>query len=245
MFRSPLSWGALLGVVLTELALFLWFAPGAIAGTALVGLGVVLLAVWPPLFARSSAYLSQLYLTPTRAMEQAARRKLALETDLRDADCRQGLDQLYILDEKLDAFTRVLERRLSAGEVTYGRYLSGARQLYLASMDNLAEIVVALASVSAVDRDALDGRLATMSGPNADDMHEQERATLEDRRDLYDRQTERIAVHFAENETAMTALTRTAAALAEAKIGRGQADLTVDEAMHELEALAARTKRYE
>ena len=129
--------------------------------------------------------------------------------------------------------------------MTYGRYLSGARQLYLASMDNLAEIVVALASVSAVDRDALDGRLATMSGPNADDMHEQERATLEDRRDLYDRQTERIAVLFAENETAMTALTRTAAALAEAKIGRGQADLTVDEAMHELEALAARTKRYE
>ena len=75
--------------------------------------------------------------------------------------------------------------------------------------------------------------------------HERERATLQDRRELYDRQTERVAALFAENETAMTSLTKTAAALAEAKIGGGQADLTVDQAMNELEALAARAKHYE
>ena len=245
MLRFPLSWVAILVVVAVEILFFRWFQPSSEAAIGFLVLGAVMLALWPMLLARSPAYLHRLYLTPSRAMEMAAKRRLSLEADLREANCEQGIEQLRTLGEKLEAFTRVLERRLSQGEVTYGRYLSTARQLYLASLDNLDEIVVSLASVSAVDRKSIDDRLEEMTGQDSSEAYLRSRSTLEDRRELHDRQTQRVAALFAENEAAMTSLTRTAAALAEAKLGGREADLTVNEAMSELETLAARAKYYE
>jgi hypothetical protein len=137
----------------------------------------------------------------------------------------------------------VLERRLDAGELTYGRYLATSQQVVNAAMHNLHEVALAYESVSTIDEGYIERRLAELERDDSDDTAvERERATLAQRRELRASQRRKIAQLLAQNESALTALDRTTTALADVPIGKRPED--ADAAMAALDELADRAAKY-
>ena len=230
LLSYPLSWMALLTIIAIEWAIFDWFDPSMLMQLAALGLGLVLLLVWPVLFFRSKTFL-QLDIQALNQVKPKTLEALALlEIDLK---------------QKLDSLTEVLNHRLSAGEMTYGRYLGTAEQVYLAAIDNLMDISVVLKSVSTINSDYIANRLEELGNlAEISDETEREVESLEKRLSLLSQQTKRVAELFSQNESAMTALDNTATALADTKTGKGEASMDAEAAMVELEILANRASKY-
>jgi hypothetical protein len=166
-----------------------------------------------------------------------------LEAELGELEDARPARQLQAVQEKRDNLAEVLKRRLDAGELTYARYLTTAQQVYIAALDNLHEVAVAQRSISAIDDAYIDRRIGKLDQQNEHGAAaEKERKSLVDRRALRDTQNTRIAEMLGQNEAAMTALDRTATALADAPIGRTPED--AEAAMVALEELAQRAGKY-
>ena len=245
IFSHPLTWLALLAVAGGEAWFLDRFRPPIQMTAASLAIGAALLILWASMLVRSDAFVALLY----RLSEKVRRSRLvqleALDSDLRGIGSEQGIQQLRLLGEKLDTFTEVLKRRLNAGELTFARYLGTAEQVYLAAIDNLQDISVALTSVRTIDKKYIESRLAELRAPGhaGDDRH-RELASLEERKALLERQLGKVAKLFAKNESAMTALDNTASVLADTRMGREHASMETAQAMSELEALANRTHKY-
>lgn len=219
------------------------FRPGLPMSVTFVGIGVLCMALWPPLFSRSSAWRNALATAEQRIDRATVERIQALERTLESLDARQAIDQLRGLREKLASLSEVVDQRLNAGELAFARYRGTAEQVYLAAVDNLHDVAAALTSIKAIDRDYITRRESELVAA-ASGAADAERATLAERRTLLESQSEKIANLLAENESAMTALTNTAAALANVRMQAGHARLDATDAMAELESLASRAGRY-
>ncbi len=245
LLSSPLTWLAVATVIGLEAAFFAWFQPPLSMLAAALVLGLLALIAWPVVFTRSDSFLKKLYRW-TEDLESIRKNKMAmLSSDFEELGFEQGTMQMRQLREKLSNLVEVLKRRLDAGEMTYGRYLSMAEQVYLSALDNLHEVAVALRSVSTIDRDRIRARLGELrSVGTPTPEQEQEFTALQHRDSLLEDQTHRATRLIAQNEAAMTVLDKTAAALADARIGKGQADMGAEAAMAELEMLANRAGKY-
>jgi len=82
-----------------------------------------------------------------------------LADDLEKLGAPQGAQQMQKLAPLLDNLRAVLNRRLSAGELTYGRYLGAAEQVANSVVDNLRDVDVTLRSIRSIDADAIGERL--------------------------------------------------------------------------------------
>ncbi|MGI9336039.1 MAG: hypothetical protein ACR2RL_23070 [Gammaproteobacteria bacterium] len=241
----PATWLSLVTVGALEWGFFEWFRPGLIvAGGALV-LGALLLAAWPVLLTRSAGFIAHIT-ESSEVFGSAASSKLdELRRELEDAGSQQGLEQLDLLEHKLNTLTAVLTRRMNAGELTFARYLGSAEQVYLAALDNLHNVALALTSVRTIEPGYIDTRLAALAKRSSGDgSASEEIASLEQRRTLLADQLEKVDRLLAQNEVAMTALDNTATALADTKTTKGHASVDPETAMRELEALAARVRDY-
>jgi hypothetical protein len=164
-----------------------------------------------------------------------------LGNELDRLDDPRPAHQLQAITEKRDNLVSMLDRRLQTGELTYARYQSTAQQVYLAVISNLREVAVAMGSVSTIDPDYIDARLAELKGEDGDSTHA-EISSLEDRRALATTQQAKVTYLLAQNESAMTLLDRTSTALADAPIGLAPQD--AEAAMEALKELADRASRY-
>ncbi len=245
ILRHKLTWLALAVMAGLEAAFFVWFAPSALMMLAALGLGLLCLVAWPLIFARSAAFAAALAARP-RADEAARQRKVAeLIADFEELAFAQGNAQLRMLEEKFDNLAEILRRRLDNGELTYARYLGMAEQVYFSAFDNLHEVAVGLRSVRTIDHDYIRERLAALSRVAELSGEEREESeALQQRSRLYDEQQQRVAQLVAQNESAMTVLDKTAAALAGTKTTRGQASMDASAAIEELERLAQRAGDY-
>ncbi len=243
---DPLTWAVVVVLVGMEAAFILWFQPSLAMLAAALGLGAALGLLWPPLLLRFGDFTERLYRDSTAEQAGRAAKKLdELAADFDELDFAQGRAQLKQLGEKMTTLTEVLRRRLNSGELTFGRYLDMAEQVYLAALDNLHEAAVSLRAISTIDPDHIGSRSAELSGGGARSNEQQrELSALEDRQALFDAQRERIGRLVAQNESAMTILDKTATALAATKMGKGQASMDAESAMAELENLARRVGRY-
>lgn len=240
-----LTWAAIAVVGGLEAGFFYWFRPSIIMAAAALTLGLVLLGLWFPIFRRSSAFSSTVYqwIEAEQATQNA--RLEELESDFHELDFGQGASQISLLRDKLGNLSEILKRRLDSGELTYGRYLGMAQEVYGAALDNLYDVAVALRSVSTIDVDYIGKRLQELDregDPTAD--QEREYKALHERNALLEDQTRRVAQLMAQNESAMTVIDQTAAALAATRTSPGHAKLDADTAMAELEQLAARAGKY-
>jgi hypothetical protein len=165
----------------------------------------------------------------------------ALEEELNALDDSRPARQLRAIQEKRDNLADVLARRLNAGELTYGRYLTTAEQVYSAALDNIREVAVGLQSISAIDEDYIEQRLGELDGEQVAES-DRERTELEARRDLRDTQSRKVTELLDQNESAMTVMDQTATALADAQIGRKPED--AEAAMAALKELADRASKY-
>ena len=237
----PVVLGALggLAVFLLEPSLLLSLAA---AGAATVGLGSWIVNYFVRRENYARRYLEDLH----RFLEARTSQALEnLEEDLDSLESSQGVAQLRMLGQKFDNLTEVLKRRLNASELTYGRYLGTAEQVYLSAVDNLRDVAVGLRSVSTIDPSYINKRLSELrKTENPTDEQKREGAALEQRNQLHDQQLKKVVNLLAQNELAMTMLDNTATALADIRTGKGQAAMNAEAAMAELELLVKRAGKY-
>lgn len=236
----PATWIAIALVALGIWIILALLEPPFFMTVILLAIGAVAIIAWP-IAMSATGTLARLQFEAPKLPEVGAEEMAQLTAELGALDDPRPANQLKAIQEKRDNLVEVLNRRLEAGELTYARYLSTAQQVYLAALDNLSEVAVALRSISAIDNEYIDSRLedlADQEGETAD----AERASLNDRRSLREGQEKRIADLLAQNESAMTLIDRTATALADAPIGKEPQD--VDAAMAALREMAERASKY-
>lgn len=241
----PPTWMAVFTIAAVEWAFFDWFQPPFSLKVGVLGVGVLLLLLWPVLLVRSKSFGELFFRLSTEVKKEDLQELERLAADLQALGSSRGVDQLRKLRQKLDDLTEVLKLRLNDGELTFGRYLTTAERVYLSAVDNLRDVVVALRSVSAIEPAYIDARLRELRGiREPSDEHRREVASLEQRGSLREQQMRKVGELLAQNEMAMTGLVNTAAALADTKTGKGRALIDAEAAMAELEMLAKRAGKY-
>jgi hypothetical protein len=238
--QYPATWLAIALVVVAVWAILAWFQPPTVMAVIVVVLGVIAVAVWPVAMSATGT-LTRLQFEVPKLSDVDANGLAALEQELEALDDERPVHQLRAMRDKRNNLIDVLNRRLDAGELTYARYLTTAQQVYLSALDNLHEIAISLRSISTIDRDYIETRLAELHSQSSDSA-QSERASIEGRLELLTSQEEKVARLLAQNESGMTAMDRTATALADAPIGRTPED--AEAAMAALEELAQRTMKY-
>ncbi|SRR6056297_2836 len=238
----PPTWAAAVIVAVGTWGLLTWLDPPGVLAVVLVVLAVGAVAAWP-LTMTTTGKLSELQFAIPRVTEVDPAELAALAAELASLDDTQPAEQLAALQQKRQSLINVLERRLDAGELTYSRYLATAQQVYASALDNLHEVAVASESISTIDEQYIQRRLAELRDDDADEAAaDRERDTLERRLELRDTQRRKIARLMAQNESALTALNRTTTALADVPIGKRPED--ADAAMAALDELADRASQY-
>lgn len=228
----PMALGLGLGVSLTLFSHPLIIA--AVSGS----LGIAGLAWVINLFGRKNA-LSVRYLKELRErlkLEREERLK-TIARELKELDCHAGSVQMDNLRAKYDSFVSVVEEKYNPSEITYGRYLGIAEQIYLAGIDNLQQVAVSLKSTRSIDRDYIEGQLEHLDA-NGVDNHDSDYQTLRDRLALLDSTAQHVDRLLVENEKAMTQLVQTGANLAKVRTDPSEAKMEMDQAMTELSYLA-------
>lgn len=219
-------------------AALVWGASGALC----LGFGSWLINFAFRRDALANAYLQRVHRALTREAES---RLVALQAELTELNVPQGVEQLKDLAEKLANLKELLKRQLAEGELTYGRYLAIAEQVYLSGIDNLQQVAMALRSVRTIDVDELDARIAELKRRKTRTSQVAEEVeSLEARRTLVVQQRAKVADLLAENERAMTQIDQTAAAIADMDTGTARASLDMETAMRELATLMRRAKDY-
>jgi hypothetical protein len=238
----PPTWVAVVVLAATVWLVLEVIDPPGIFVAVLVGLAVVAAVAWPFTMSATGT-LSKLQFEVPRVEEIDPQEIATLRAELDALSDTQPTEQLDALLQKRQSLINVLQRRLDAGELTYGRYLATSQQVFSSALDNLHEIALASESISTIDETYIDRRLAELDGDDSDaESAARERATLERRRELRHTQRRKIAQLLAQNESALTALDRTTTALADVPIGKKPED--ADAAMAALEELADRAAKY-
>lgn len=161
----------------------------------------------------------------------------AIARELKELDCTAGSDQMANLKAKYDTFVAVVDDKFNPSEITYGRYLGIAEQIYLAGIDNLQQVVIALKSTRSIDRDYVEQQLKHLD-ENGVENKDVDYQALRDRIQLLEDTASHVDALLVENEKAMTQLVQTGADLAKVRINPGEAKMEMDQAMTELSYLA-------
>lgn len=236
----PLTWLAIAAVVVAVWAILAWFQPPTLLMVIVLILGAIAVAVWPVAMSATGT-LARLQFEVPKLSDVDTAQLASLQQELEALDDKRPVHQLGAMRDKRNNLVDVLNRRLDAGELTYARYLTTAQRVYLSALDNLHEAAISLRSISTIDRDYIERRMAELKSLSSDNA-QSERASLEGRLALLTSQEDKVARLLAQNESGMTAMDRTATALADAPIGRAPADAKA--AMEALEELAQRAMKY-
>jgi hypothetical protein len=160
-----------------------------------------------------------------------------------EAYAKQSLEQLERMQAKFDQLGSLLATRFQHGELSYGRFLGAAEQVYLGSLDTLQRIIVLLESVGGIDLDYIDKQLASIKEPT-NEADRKERETLIRRSKLRCEQLERVNALLTVNEEAMTALEETMVAVAAMSTNTALAKGDFETAIAQLQQVAVRARQY-
>jgi hypothetical protein len=217
-------------------------------GGLTVGLGSAIVNIFFRGDALSASYLQQLT-EGSQAQKvqtlEGLRRSLQQAQRITGAEAyaEQGLEQLERMQAKFDQLGSLLATRFQHGELSYGRFLGAAEQVYLGSLDTLQRIIVLLESVGGIDLDYIDKQLASIKEPT-NEADRKERETLIRRSKLRCEQLERVNALLTVNEEAMTALEETMVAVAAMSTNTALAKGDFETAIEQLQQVAVRARQY-
>jgi len=170
----------------------------------------------------------------------------SLQAELDELGEAEGFDQLQRLTQKYETFENLLRRKLNPAELTFGRYLGMAEQLYLGGLDNLNTIANIRRGLNAINASYIDQRTDHIaSDGRIDETEQQEFEALSRRKALLEQQSAHLVGLLAQNESALTKLDEVMASIATLNLGDRRASMDIEQAMLELEELARRSADYE
>jgi len=189
-----------------------------------------------------------------RIEKQSQIKKSQLIKALKEVSSDQGERQFQRFNDKFATFQAMLAKKLDSGEITYGRYLGMAEQVYLGAIDNLQSIADALNAMKVIDIRYIHNRIVELDRVKIDgkdprtkgmeDINASEYKALTKRSELYHTQKTKVDKLLAQNEEALTQLDLTIAAVAELRTNDKAASLDLETAMSELQKLASRAHKY-
>ena len=212
-------------------------AAASIAAVASIG-------AWAIIAGRSRAFALYSYAKHRERTKRAGPDTATLNTNLANCGAEQAREQLGLLERKMETVRAVLLRRLDEGELTFQRYLVTAEQVYLAGLDNLHEIEVALTAQGGMDRHYLERRRQALDA-SSNEQNEVEKNAINERMRGHSQLDEKVRRLLAQNEAILAALDATSVNMAEAKLGSKAGSTDAETAMTELNHLAQSVSRYE
>ena len=222
-------------------------ASPAVVTAAIVGGGVALVS-----FGVNSVFRRQFF--ATRYLESAhkavvAYREAVLEElvrDLREQKAHEALAQLDRFGEKIKAFEDVLDDKLDRSEITFGRFMGIAEQVYLSGIDNLRQVAVAKKSMArAADEQYMRRRLEQLQkGSPRTDAQATELEGLKKQLEVRHQNAAKAEKCLAENEQALAQLDVALAAVGEMKTGASHSSVGMETAMNDLQQIARRAGDY-
>jgi hypothetical protein len=238
--------------VLCGLAGTLFASPAllvAAGGCALTGAGCAVVNYCFRYEAVGRDYLESL----SRSMLQEKENLInSLKPDLLSCDsidqnrCRQGLDQFTLAKEKYAEVKEILAKKLSEGELMYGRFLGSVEQVYFGMLDNLREIVNILQGLPdplqgfPLDSDVSEERLQEALNLATTEAAKRQVVAILKRFELREKQLQKVDDYLATNEEAITALEATIVAVSSMKTGTRLSDGDHEEAIEQLKSIAQR-----
>lgn len=231
--------------VLGGMGLFL--AGGSVAvGVAAIGGGVAITSWLVNYLVRKDVFATR-YLEKTHKELVTLREQtmVSLEKDLKETHLTEGLAQLQRFKQKIKTFEEVLASKFGARELTHGRFLGIAEQVYLAGIDNLHAIALMLKGMQTIDEKYIAQRKKKLiDDPGTSPEEDQELAGLENQLAMLAQHRKRIDGYLAMNESALAQLDASIAAVAEIKTGGTRSSLGMEAAMQELARIAAQAQDY-
>jgi hypothetical protein len=226
-----------------------WVFPALAAGGLLVGGGS-----WAfNYFARRDKFMERY---AQDALDERARQNDALLENVKkvfvDAGVqrcapeisKQGLQQLRLVQDRYKALSKLLEKRLDPGELSYSRFQGTAQQVYFSVLDNLQQVSEILEAACGIDTQYIAEREAVLKKQKqAAKADRDEKASLERRRQLQSSQYAAADELLAKNEEALTQLEATNTRLAAVRTKKGLASTEMEEALRDLQDLAGRSQR--
>lgn len=214
-------------------------------GAAAIGGGVAAAAWLVNFLFRRQVFASRYLESAHKAL--VGQRQLVLETleaDLKKLGAREAVRQLQRFREKIEAFEDILGQKFGRQELTYGRFLGIAEQVYLAGVDNLLAMVLALKGAASIDTGYIQGRIDFLVGdPATSPAEEDELQGLRRQLELHGLHQTKVDAHLAMNERALAQLDASIAAVADIRTGGGT-QVDMETAMAELARVAAQAREY-
>jgi hypothetical protein len=240
--------------VLSGLAGCLFSSPSLILlalGGVTVGAGNAVVSIFFRKDAIGARYLSSLQKALIRHEEEILKslgKDLEKCATLKEEACRdladRGLEQFNMMPEKFQNVRDLLEHKLNATELTFGRFLGAAEQVYLGGLDNLKRVADLLISVSDIDLKYITERLKKLSKCKKPDVSNGEAEALQKQVDLYDQQLKEVEELLVQNEKAMTKIEETTIAIAHMNTGNQMAGVDTESAISDLHELVRSAYKY-
>ena len=154
-------------------------------------------------------------------------------------------DQFDGANAKFLNYRALLGAKFDPNELTFGRYMKSAEQVYLSMLDEIQNAATMLTGLRAIDLDQIRAQVRVLKRKaSPTDAEVKELETLENRLALREEELRHIRELLSTNEQSLTTLTLAGTALTKLKTEDGRTALDSDTAMRELEELAARAEQY-
>ncbi len=170
----------------------------------------------------TAGYITQLR---NEQKEKLVQKLSTIGGELQALGCHQGAAQVERLKTKFDGLIAMIQEKLPDNESKSGRLNAIAEKLYLATIDNLLQARQILQSIDDIDLDYIEEQIQRASS-------NQERETLEARRQLKLDGIQAAEERIAHNEVAMTKVNQLSMEIAQARSKNSPFDM--EESLHEI-----------
>lgn len=182
-----------------------------------------------------------------QALEEKTEQKLA---NLKESLVEHGLEhcanQLEQFKQKFEILVDILKTKFDPDQLTYSRYYSIAKEVFLSGIDNLTDILIAQKTLNAIDVEYINRRLKEIDSKDQTSMATQkELDALKRSLTSLEQQTGKINLLVAQNETALAQLDEASIAISNiSKSKDKEAQIDMENSMKALAELAQRTVLY-
>jgi hypothetical protein len=169
-------------------------------------------------------------------LEEFTKRKELLRANMQKYKCAQGIQQIQDADVKFEHFVDMLLSKLDPDELTFSRFFTKVKELYLIVFDNLESVSDLYRSVAHLTSEDLEQTVLKQQQP----LNAQE----QERRELKSQQEDQARIILQSNEQLLLLIDKASIELAKVVTLKGEATLGLKQAIDQVETMIASFPKY-